>query len=329
VLQVERAVEVPQVQYEEVVTQVPRQEIQYVDKNVDSVRIEAREQLVEVQHTLYEERIVEVPQTQVTEVIRQVNRPNIKEVKREVVIYENDARENIVAAPLTLVQESAVEVPEVRVKEIVKQVAKQAQQQRIVHHGVEHEREVDHDEAVYKVHAEEFGGELKIERGQVVREEEMHPEEWAAAAVYTSTDTTQDYGYQSWDGQQSGRWQSSTSQAYNIEGSQQRWGSPTRAAVESRQQSWGSARPVYSRGGDELEARQVYARGGDELSNTQDVWGQRSVPTAGPTREVSRADGYTRSNQDAWDSYQDVSAMIPSTTGRVGPAGYGSGNMRY
>merc|ERR1712176_1588371 len=157
-LHVEQPVEVPQVLVAEAVTQVPKPEIHYADRELPVVRTEAREQIVEVPQHLYEERLVEVPQVQMAEFIKQVPVQQVQEVPKHIPKVETRAVERVVPVAQNLIHEVAVEVPQVCVYEVVTQVPSSQAEQRIVQTGVEYERAIHRDKVVLGTGEPQYAG---------------------------------------------------------------------------------------------------------------------------------------------------------------------------
>jgi len=110
----ENPVEVPEVEYCEVVKQVPKYEVHYIDKQVIKHQVEYIEKLVEVPHIVYEERIVEVPEVEKREIIRHVPKTTVQVVDKHVPKHMLQVIKRTVEVPTTLTQEQPVEVPEVQ-----------------------------------------------------------------------------------------------------------------------------------------------------------------------------------------------------------------------
>merc|ERR1719352_714566 len=146
------------VQVAEVITQVPKPEYQYIDKQIPKFMTECREQIVEVPQVLYEERLVEVPQVQVAEVIRQVPKHTVQHVQKGIPKVTTQVVEKVVPVPTSLITETAVEVPQVQVIEVLKQTASEKQQQRIVQTGVQWQQPVAREQVVHRTEASTSGG---------------------------------------------------------------------------------------------------------------------------------------------------------------------------
>merc|ERR1712037_869458 len=80
----ERPVEVPEVNYVDVVTQVlqPRQE--YREKQVPRFEVQARERVVEVPQVLRKEVVVPVPEVIVAEAVKQVPEPIVQQAPKQI-----------------------------------------------------------------------------------------------------------------------------------------------------------------------------------------------------------------------------------------------------
>merc|ERR1719237_273725 len=141
----------------EVITQVPRPEVQLVEKQVPRVMTEAVEQLVEVPQVLIEETLVEVPQVQTAEVVRQVPNPQVQTRQKPIPRIETQVVEKVVQVPAVLKQERAVEVPQVMTCEVRKQVAA-AQQQRVIQTGIEWEQAVAREAVVEAIGQKQYVG---------------------------------------------------------------------------------------------------------------------------------------------------------------------------
>eukprot|EP00913_Durusdinium_trenchii_P020410 g19174.t1 len=132
--------------HDNIIEEIPKVEVRYVEKTVEVPQIEWVERVVEVPQITYEEcgrlrsetkggartclgagkhgRIVEVPQKEVREIVKQVPKPVVqyvdKKVPKHVMQYFEQVRDKI----CVLKQEVAVEVPEVQAVELITQVPK-------------------------------------------------------------------------------------------------------------------------------------------------------------------------------------------------------------
>merc|ERR1712037_133463 len=110
----ERPVEVPEVNYVDVVTQVlqPRQE--YREKQVPLIEIQARERVVEVPQVLRKEVVVPVPEVIVAEAIKQMPEPIVQQAPKQIPkpVMEYVTKEIAVTPNVEVVtQQPAMQVP--------------------------------------------------------------------------------------------------------------------------------------------------------------------------------------------------------------------------
>merc|ERR1712028_278836 len=106
----------------ELISEIPRIEVQIIEKAIPCVRTEAREVVQDVPQVMYEERIIEVPETQVAEYIKQVPVQQYQEVAKQIPKYDIRVVDKVVSVPATLIQESVVEVPQVQNMDVMRQV---------------------------------------------------------------------------------------------------------------------------------------------------------------------------------------------------------------
>merc|ERR1740129_549665 len=83
-LQQERPVEVPEVQYEETITQVLRPHTEFKEKQVPRIEFQVQERVVEVPQVLKEEVVVPVPEVIVAEAIRQMPEPIVQQTQKQI-----------------------------------------------------------------------------------------------------------------------------------------------------------------------------------------------------------------------------------------------------
>merc|ERR1712187_707165 len=153
----ERAVEVPQIITAECKVQVPREDVQIVQKPVPKVYTEAREIVQAVPKVFTEERMAFVPQVQTHEVMKHVSVPQVKVVEKPIPKIETQVREKIVQKPATLIEEVAHEYEETFPVEVVKERHAGAQQ-RIVQMAREWVHGVHRDAVVIGTGAAIQGG---------------------------------------------------------------------------------------------------------------------------------------------------------------------------
>mmetsp|Transcript_15846 Transcript_15846/g.35504 ORF Transcript_15846/g.35504 Transcript_15846/m.35504 type:complete len:499 (-) Transcript_15846:86-1582(-) len=140
----EMATVVPKIERRTEVREVPRLEVQVIEKVLEVPRTEYIDKVVEVPEVHVVEKIVEVPQVKVEERIKRVPRVEFREVVRtipkvEVQVVERTVEvpqichvEKIVEVPQVQVVEKVVEVPQVQVVEVVKTVPQIQVQEHVV-----------------------------------------------------------------------------------------------------------------------------------------------------------------------------------------------------
>jgi hypothetical protein len=107
----------------EVITQVPVQEVQYVERRIPKVRTEGVEKIIEVPHTLIEEQLIEVPQVQIAEAVRQVPKEMVQRSQKAIPKFTTQVVEKVQQVGVPLINEVGLEVPQVQTVEVVKQTA--------------------------------------------------------------------------------------------------------------------------------------------------------------------------------------------------------------
>merc|ERR1712187_365711 len=162
----ERAVEVPQIITAECTVQVPREDVQIVEKPVPKVYTEAREIVQAVPKVFTEERMAFVPQVQTHEVMKHVSVTQVKVEEQPIPKIETQVREKIVQKPATLIEEVAHEYEETFPVEVVKE-RHAGTQQRIVQTAREWVQEIPREAVVVGTGASIQGGYIEAkETGQ-------------------------------------------------------------------------------------------------------------------------------------------------------------------
>jgi len=119
---VEKTIQVPEVLHREVVRHVKVPEIIEVIKEVPKVMVEYKERIVEVPQTQYVERIEYVPEVEVREVVKYEKVFEQQEVLREIPNIAVSYQERIVEVPHLETRQKIVEVPQIQIHEVVKHV---------------------------------------------------------------------------------------------------------------------------------------------------------------------------------------------------------------
>jgi len=121
VLYEERGVDLPQVVPVEVISKVPRPEIEHVPREVPRVHIQVQERMVEVPSTIVQERVVEIPQIQYVDCLREEVRPYTEYIDKQVPRVRTQTVERMVEVPQILHEERLFQVPQIQTVEAIRE----------------------------------------------------------------------------------------------------------------------------------------------------------------------------------------------------------------
>jgi len=154
---VERTVQVPQWQVQEILRHIPRVQVQEVIREVPVLKTQVIERIIDVPQVEYVERVVEVPRVQYVEkfvdvpcfrqqeIIREVLVPSemTQEVVRRVPVPQIQTVERFVDVPEVQYVDKIIEVPEVHFQEILQPVPRVEAKEVLRHVPVPQVRQVE------------------------------------------------------------------------------------------------------------------------------------------------------------------------------------------